>query len=81
MRLIRTSAAVSLGLLVALVPAAHAAKKPAAKSVAKPVCNLITDAAKDTFLKRSFKNSANRQEGYPAAQTFLIETLLPRNAG
>lgn len=53
MRLIRTSAAVSLGLLVALVPAAHAANKPAAKAVAKPVCNLITDAAKDTFALRS----------------------------
>jgi hypothetical protein len=53
MRLIRTSAAVSLGLLVALVPTADAAKKPAVKTVAKPVCNLITDNAKDTFAVRS----------------------------
>ena len=44
----RTALAITLAGAALLAPVAHAATKPV-----KPVCNLITDTPKDTFLLRS----------------------------
>ncbi len=50
MKLIRPTVAAALGVAVVLAPIADAAPK---KPAVKPVCNLVNDAAKDTFAVRA----------------------------